>query len=902
MKFNGVCFWLWLRCRRTWLVVWALICSPAWAQQPVLLSPATALAASPAGTVAVVDNANRDLALFDANGVFMRRLTPVAPGRTRPLSIHSIAFAPGGDLVLLDRRDNALHVFSLQGVFARTIELAPANTPPRFNGLAVDALGRFFVSSNGGFINVFGAAGVFSNGENVTTVPATADSPGQLALDGSGKLYAVDRFNHRVLRLSTSGPAGRPLIWDGWIGGCSPPGPGCVAVTTSPGVGRTDGWCVASAGCGQSRNASGGGRFEAPVTLAATGGGALLVGDFGSGSVQRFDSAGRTQGPLAARGMAVGEIGSSDPVALGAGNRTYVLQPRLGRVTVFDASGNFLFVFGGGVTASVAAVGGVTVGDVPTRPLALRQTGAAGAQVTTLAVTSTGGYGGPVAFGAASCSTSATAPLSRPCSTFGLTAVLNPTGVTVSGGQSVTLQLSVSAMMSTPDDAYVLSLPIATPGLSAYVQVYADVKLDRSVSMAASPSRLTLMPGDPPAQVALTFGSVNYSGSVTLSAAYTPPPAAQHMAHSFPGGAQFNLAAGASATRVLEVTALPVARTSISTLNVAARLAGASPSPETLPVPVQVDCHCSSTGDFVLPRTRPVQATGALTGTSPDGNLEVTVTAAANGLPSSLRVASSANPNVALLDVQTPLGWGFSPNSGFFVVATPGPSSHITEIYVYDLSGPGRRVLSVQAQGCPLGDPTCRPPSSFCYAGPGTSANNACLGSGGGTQRPDFRVGVASWGFAPDSRSFLFAAVNPLVSDSQYALNLWRLPGAGAQAVPLLQHAGPTISSFWRFSPCGDLLMVFDQRSAGSPGIDGSARFFYTGSGAAAGSVFEQAQLVVNGGMVAAGPVGATVQRAFVSNGDFDVRLLNLSRLPSANPPPNASNGFQSPQCRRRLP
>jgi hypothetical protein len=88
--------------------------------------------------------------------------------------------------------------------------------------------------------------------------------------------------------------------------------------------------------------------------------------------------------------------------------------------------------------------------------------------------------------------------------------------------------------------------------------------------------------------------------------------------------------------------------------------------------------------------------------------------------------------------------------------------------------------------------------------------------------------------------------------------------------------------------------MHFRQAFA-NPGSNDTATFHRTaGTGTAA--PFEQAALIVAAnGTIAPGPVGARVDTAFVSNGDFDVRLINLSR--STGSP---ATGFASPQCQRR--
>lgn len=890
----GFCFFIGLAA--------AFVCGPARAQALVLGQP-THIATAPSGEVLVFDAPGREVLVFDTRGGLLQRFAVAPPGRSRPFQLRDMTVDRNGRLLLLDRRDNAVHIYDLLGRFQRTQELAPANFAPRFNSITSDAQGRWFVSADGGVLNVFDPSGAFVSGEVVVSLQQGADTPGKLAIDASGQLYAVDRANHSILRLGSDGPATRPLVWRGRIGGCST-GPECQRLPATPAVpqptvGRTAGWCLDSNRCGNPLPGTGLGRFQSPVHVSATAQGELLVSDFGSGAIQRFDAAGRYIGTLARRGVDVGQTGGADATAVGADGSIYALQTTLGRVSKFSADGVFERVFGGGVVFSIAAVSGVVTGDVPQRPLVFTSFGTAAAQTTAVAVTSLGGYAGAVAFGAPSCSTRATAPLSVPCSQFGLSASLAPATVTVAAGQSASTVLTVTAAAATPDNDYVLALPSATPGLAAYVQVHLRVAQNRRLTIAAAPPAVALLPGDPPARVTLDLASLNVIGTVALSAAFTPPPPAQHLGHRFLPQSSLALSPGAAAQRTLEVTALPDARTGNYTLNVGTTQ-GATAVAAPLPVAVQVGCDCRSTGDFVRPSVRPVTSTGATTGTSPDGNVLVTVTPPANGLPARLRLARSANASAVLVDTDNPLAWGFSPDSSHFVLVTPGPSSHIQELAVYDLSLANRRVIDTQVLGCPLNALGCQPPPRFCYAGPGMTPGDSCLGPAGGNKKDDFSTGTASWGFGPDSRSFVFAGVNPLVSSSKYKLNLWALKTGLANAPRIVDTEGPTISAFWRYSPCGDLLMVFNQRNA-VPSSQDDAGFYFTGNVTTGAAALERAnQVVSSGGVVAPGPVGATVVPAFVSNGDFDVRLLNLARAPSSRPPANVSSGFQSPQCQRR--
>jgi hypothetical protein len=140
----------------------------------------------------------------------------------------------------------------------------------------------------------------------------------------------------------------------------------------------------------------------------------------------------------------------------------------------------------------------------------------------------------------------------------------------------------------------------------------------------------------------------------------------------------------------------------------------------------------------------------------------------------------------------------------------------------------------------------------------------------------------------------MIADVNPLISSSQYQLTLYNLVAGSALAPIILSTSGAAISSFWQFSPCGDLFMHFQQFFA-MPSSNDEATFYRTAN-TTLQPPSNRAHLIVGAnGTVAAGPVGARVESSFFSDGDFDVRLLNLSHT-SGSP----AIGFQSPQCQRR--
>ena len=826
-----------------------------WGSQPVLLDLPTQVAVDAQGNVFVLEPGQRQIARFDAAGNLLGRFGSSGTGPGQFSSVTDITIDPAGNVLVLDSTAKAVSEFNSNGNFMTRWQAFPPASLVRPNAL-VATTGRVFVSGDDGAIYAFSSAGQFLSGRPVITGQSGMDTPGDLALDASGNLYAVDRANNRILRFGTSGPDSDPLIWRGWIGGCLV-GPQCQAVPNGNAPARTTGWCNDFAQCGDPRVGVGKGRFTAPVFVSTAANGSINVSDIGTGVIQRFNPAGAYLGDLAPRGRMPGETGT-DATAVAPNGDVLAVQTRLGRVSRFTAAGAFSGVFGGGVELSVFP------GDTAINRLRFT---APGMLTTTVGVISVGGYSGPLTLASTSCIGPRGVP-AVPCSTLGITTSFPTPTVTVSPSPAA-VAMGITVSPNTPDGMMLVVVENATGSVPAFAQVAIDVSLPRAISVTPTPAVVTLMPDDPPARVSLAVGSANVTGTTSLSAAFTPGPPAGHLQHQFVPSGSFPLGINATVTRSVDISALEKARSGNYTLNVKAQ--GPNNTTVTSPITVHVDCNCRTTGDFVLPSVRPATITSGLSGTSPDGRF--IVTAASSGQSATVSIASQASPNSALVGpVGNASSWGFSPDSRFFVVTSAGPASHITMLDVYDLNFQNRRVLSDQITSCPLGDPTCAPPPSICYGG-----GSSCLGGSGSTTTPSFKVGTAAWGFGPNSKSFVLVAVNPLVSSSQYNLKLYNLMTT-PMATAIASTSGPSISSFWRYSPCGDLLMHFHQTFV-MPSSNDQADF-YTTFVTSASAPAERANLIIAAnGTVAAGPVGARVENAFFSTGDFDVRLLNHTRL-----------------------
>lgn len=859
---------LWLTAWLTLVLPWSSVVSA----QPVLLDMPTQAAVDAQGNLYVLEPSQRRIARFDATGSLLGRFGSSGVGQGQFSSVTDIAVdAAAGTVLVLDRAAKAVSTFSSTGQFIGRWQVFAPNAPVSPNSLAV-AGRRVFVSGSDGSLSAFSLTGSWLSSRIVITGATGPDSPGDLASDSSGNLYAVDRANNRVLRFGTSGPDLDPLIWRGWIGGCSA-GPLCRAVPSGGTPARTSGWCNDSAQCGDPLRGAGMGRFNAPVFVSAAPDGAINVSDIGSGVVQRFDASGIYLGDLAQRGRIPGGTGA-DPTVVAPNGEILAMQTRLGRISRFAPDGTFRVVFGGGVELSVFP-GDTLINTLPF-------TAAGQLQTATVGVTSIGGFTGPLTLASTDCIGPRGVP-AVPCASLGITTSFpNPT-VSVTGSPAA-VPLGIRVSPSTPDGMTLVIVTNAAGSVPAFAQIAINVRLPRGISVAPTPSSLTLMPGDPPASVSVAFATTNVSGTITPAGDFTPLPPAGHLHHAFarPGG--FTLGANSTETRTLRITALEKARSGNYVFSARAR--GPSNLTAEAAINVRVDCNCRTTGDFVLPSVRPTTAVSGLTGTSPDG--QFSVTASSTGTSATVSVAAQSAPSIALVGpITNASSWGFSPDSRFFVVTSAGPASHITNLDVYDLRFQNRRVLSEEITGCPLGDRMCTPPPSFCYGG-----GASCKGGSASTTTPSFQVGAAAWGFGPNSRSFLFASVNPLVSSSQYNLAVYNLM-TSPMATRIVDTSGPAISAFWRYSPCGDLLMHFRQAFA-RPSSNDQADFYRTDAATPVSPVERANLIVAANGAVASGPVGARVENAFFSTGDFDVRLLRLSRS-SGSP----ADGFQSLQCRR---
>lgn len=133
-------------------------------------------------------------------------------------------------------------------------------------------------------------------------------SPGDVAVDGQGNLWVVDKTNNRIQKFDSTG---KFLMKFGSLG-------------------------------------SGDGQFNRPTAIALVANGDLLVTDAGNGRVQRFSSAGVFLSKFGAKGTGNGQFNGSGPegIAVDSAGNIWVSDTYGGRLQKFSAAGAFLQTVG----------------------------------------------------------------------------------------------------------------------------------------------------------------------------------------------------------------------------------------------------------------------------------------------------------------------------------------------------------------------------------------------------------------------------------------------------------------------------------------------------------------------------------------------------------------------------
>ncbi len=532
----------------------------------------------------------------------------------------------------------------------------------------------------------------------------------------------------------------------------------------------------------------------------------------------------------------------------------------------------------------------VIPGDTDLNRLTLTEQSPAQAAVV---MASSMGYTGPITLAATSCLRETAPPPYVPCASYGLATQLSKTALALTTGSQDTSALTVTANTASPgrtlNGKYLVAISALDASGSAVAtgQAAINVNLADKFGIVANPGQLTLFPGGDWTTVQLALTNLSgVAGVVNLEIGISGSQAGDLSYTLTPRSVTTTRASAVPTTPQLKLKALETARSGNPNVNIYAKRGTTQIGNTT--VDVQIDCNCRDTGAFVEPDVLTVQPSAdPLSDTSPSGAYTVNT--------GFLQSTAGPIPHVEISgkvpQVLNAAAWGFSPNEKFFLVATLNPSAPSqTYLSVYDLSAFNRVVQNITIEGCGSNTAAaCTPPPLFCFGGA------ACLSPKGTT--PSLTMGHASWGFSPDDKTLLVAKLDvSLFPTRSYTLLAYDLGHANSEAMVSQQFSGG--NAFWRFSPCGDMIMHFEQRANGMA-IERDARFWALDGGHSPAASRLLATAIYTGNTANGDAPSARVVAASSipsgSSGDFDVALTHLAVQGSAR-----TDGFQSLQCRAR--
>jgi DNA-binding beta-propeller fold protein YncE len=200
-------------------------------------------------------------------------------------------------------------------------------------------------------------------------------NPQDVATDGAGHVYVVDRSNARVQKFDSNGS-----FLGKWGSGGTAPGHlfepfglgvgGGVVYVADSGNNRIDMFDTGGSFLGSFGSAGAGpGQFSFPTDVAVDRAGNVFVSDTNNFRVQRFTASGQFVGEWGGFGVEHGQFMGPWGLATDAAGHLYVADRGLSRVEQFSPSGSYLASFGGPDTlqtsfgVAVDGVGDVFVAD-----------------------------------------------------------------------------------------------------------------------------------------------------------------------------------------------------------------------------------------------------------------------------------------------------------------------------------------------------------------------------------------------------------------------------------------------------------------------------------------------------------------------------------------------------------
>lgn len=331
-------------------------------------------AGKPAGTTAAI---GETVERCDLDGhVIVRYGTAgsAASGTNHFATPLDVALSSDGDTFYVADRDNARIV--RMSLTSGWLDTWNSSAPPTPRGVAVDALGRYWVAdAAAGDVRVFSAAGsqVASYGDGTFSQPTgvaidasgtawvsdsgaskvwklgsdgsvlgaigagTLASPGGVGVDASQTVFVADTGNNRVARFDSAGT----LVDSIGDGDLSAPSGVAVSRTGTVFVADTDDDCVKEfTKSGVALGTIGGlgtdpGQMDHPLGVAVAASGEIFVADTGNDRVQRFETGGGLGTYFGTRGTAPGQLLSPSGTAVTPDGHVVVAEKDGLRVSVF---------------------------------------------------------------------------------------------------------------------------------------------------------------------------------------------------------------------------------------------------------------------------------------------------------------------------------------------------------------------------------------------------------------------------------------------------------------------------------------------------------------------------------------------------------------------------------------
>jgi DNA-binding beta-propeller fold protein YncE len=277
------------------------------------------------GNVYVADRENNRIQKFDSNGsliaIWGRGDGSLGLGPGEFNGPYAVATDGYGNVYVLDSRNNRVQKFSSSGRFLLmwgrgggdgSFGVGPGElADPR--GIEVERRGIVYVSDHGNnriqaftldgrLLSVWGRNG---GDGSAGTGPGEFDGPRSAATDRAGNVYVVEKFNHRIQKLT---PQGAFVTRWGRNGGA---GGGDVA------IGSADG------------------EFNLPYDAAVDSRDNVYVVDTSNTRVQRFDTSGRFLSRWGMPGIGPGQFHDPYQVAIDCRDNVYVTDERNSRVQKF---------------------------------------------------------------------------------------------------------------------------------------------------------------------------------------------------------------------------------------------------------------------------------------------------------------------------------------------------------------------------------------------------------------------------------------------------------------------------------------------------------------------------------------------------------------------------------------